>query len=65
MGIFIEIDPKNKTWKVHSTPSFDPREQERNYDDILAIFKSNMDTFETTEERDEHGRLRKFTVSTA
>lgn len=64
LGIFIEIDPTTKTWKVYSKPAFNPGEQVRDYSDILAIFKSNIDEFHTTEERDGLGRLKKFTVET-
>lgn len=64
LSLNLEVDSESKTWKITSKPIYVPTFQERYYSDITAIFKSDPRNFTVTEERDEAGHFRKFTVST-
>lgn len=63
-GLRLIVNPSDKTWKIVSKPMWNPEEQRRDYSDILSIFKSDLRSFTTTEEHDEAGHLKRFTVQT-
>ena len=42
----------------------EPKEVERSYSDIDAIFKSNPGTYKVSEERDSDGKFKSFSVTT-
>ena len=42
----------------------DSAEIKRTYEDIDRIFKSNPGNFKVTEEKDEHGKFKRFVVET-
>lgn len=64
LGAHLHIDKETKTWKIESDPMFNPHNQNINYDDIAAIFKSKPETFKVHEERTAEGKFKSFTVST-
>jgi hypothetical protein len=60
----LEINTKDKTWRISSEAAFDPSFQKRTFDDVYAIFKADPYKYYTEEERNGNGRLVRYVVST-
>lgn len=64
VALNLHVNKETKTWSLESLPMFHPEQQERNYDDIAAIFKSKPENYKVTEEKTPEGKFKSFTIET-
>lgn len=64
IALNIRKDPTTKKWYLASRGIFMSVFQQRNYNNIAAIFKSKPETFKVTETRTPEGKFRSFIVET-